>query len=803
MIRNYLITTIRNLTRQKLYSSLNIIGLAIGLAAFTFIFIWINDEKSYDQFHSKKDRIYRIASHVITPSEEFTQAVTSAVMGPELELTFPEVLNSVRFDYNDAIVKRDDVSFLEENILLTDPSFFKVFDFRLLQGDVEKALSEPYQIVLSESMARKYFGKENPLNKTIRLNLYDPEGNGVDYLVTGVIENCPTNVHFTYDMLASFSTYTQLEGVRLDGIYGWSNNGFYTYIEVDENTDVGNLRSKIAGFVDEKVNSQLTDFNLRFEFILQPLKDIYLNSDLRYEFGRTGNAQSLKLFGTIGIFILILAGINYVNLATALASKRATDVGVRKVIGARKSQLIGQYLTESAIIALIAGIFALVIMFLTQEWFYKLTWKPYLSILNLKVILSVLGNSLILGLISGVLPSFVLSKAPSGVSLKGYWKSGSGGVTLRRGLIIFQFSIALILVVGVWVVNSQMDFIESKDLGYNKDNLIYLRVNGNEEVKEHFESFKKEVLGSCNFSSMARSRTSIIGGLSNSWVKTVNNTGEMVESSMYRIRSDEEFISTYEMKLIAGRNFSDLSNKDSAAFIVNEAAVKTLGWDTPESAIGKPFEQYEIQGEVIGVVENFHYNSLAQPIDAVALHKDLSNFSGITVRYRNVDFGNAIDGLEEIWKTHFPNSIFDARYLQHSLEEQYRSEKQFDLLFRSFTMVCLVIACVGLFGLVTFSSQQRLKEISIRKILGSSLTGIVWLLTRDFMKMVVASFLVAFPVAWVLMKDWLDGFVFKVSLNAWVFIGSGLSVLLIALFTSGFQSLRAALANPVKSLRSE
>ncbi len=806
MFKNYLKIALRTLQRGKTYATLNVVGLAIGLTCFGLIAAWCMNELSYDRFHAEHQRIFRIAGKVTTGAETFDQAVTSPPMAAALLQDYPEIENAVRLDMNDCIVRYGDKQFLEDGVLFTDQSFFAIFDHALIKGDMATALRDPNSIVLTESLARKYFpnsgssiGYENPVGKIMTLYLYDPDGNGAPYKVTGVTPDPPQNAHFTFNMLGSFNTY---EAIEPEVRTYWFENSYYTYVLLQESADPAVLERKLPDFAERHMGDKMREYNMFYAYSLQPLADIHLHSHLRYEIQATGSISTVYIFATVGIFILLIACINYMNLATARSLSRAKEVGVKKVLGAVKTQLVRQFLLEAVVVAALGLGLALIFMELLQPFFFNLTGKIITPFFSANLLALLASTTLLVGLLSGLYPALFISAFGPSQVLKGSFKSSAAGVLLRKGLVVLQFAIAIILLAGIGVVKSQMDFIRSKNLGFNQEELLVLDVNGFAEVQNRFAPFKDELLSNHAIRGVTVSRGLIVGGLGNSLVETVDGSGKLVSSSIYRHQVDPDFIDVYKMELLAGRNFTPADTL--GAYIVNEAAVRAFGWGDPQSALGKPFNRGGGTGTVVGVVKDFHFTGLQQTIAPMEIHLTRPNrFSRISVRLETANLATTVGFIEQAWRKHFPAALLQYSFLDERLEQQYLHEKLFGKIFMTFVVLSLAVACLGLFGLAAFAAEQRTKEIGIRKVLGASLAGVVGLLSKDFVKLVLLANVIAWPVAYFTMNKWLQNFAYRIDLGWWVFVLAGGATLLIALLTVSAQAIKAALANPVDSLRYE
>ena len=805
MIRNFFITGIRNLLKNKRYTLLNVLGLSAGFTCFAFIAVWVKDELSYDKFNVNADKIVRVVGKVTTEAETFDHAVTNVPMAKALQEDFPEVKNTVRIDKNDAIVVRyGGKQFFEDKILLTDPSFFDVFSYKLSKGNEKTALNEPYNIILTTSMAKKYFGNEDPLGKSLMILLYDSTRHGALYKITGVIPDPPSNAHFAFNFLASFKTleHAEPESTTEDG---WASNGYYTYILLKDKNDIHKLESELPSFIERHMGAKMKEWKMRYDFTLQPLTSIHLHSSRRYEIEPTGSMQYVFIFSTIGIFILLIAGINYMNLATARSAQRAKEVGVRKVLGAGKTELVLQYLMEAIIVSIISLLVSFAFCQLLQPVMEQLTGKS-LSVFHEKGVLFFLtGIAILLGTGAGLYPAFFLTAYKPVNVLKGSMQSPAGGVWLRKTLVITQFTISVVLIAGILVVNSQLSYIQNKDLGYKKDALLALKVNGNNDVVMNFVAFKNAVLSNPLVSGMTTSNSLLGSGLGNSGATTINGEGKSITTSIYRLKVDQDYVKVHGMRMIAGRNFSENIIVDSSSYIINEAAVRSLGWGNPENAINKPFSMGGDGGKVIGVIKDFHFNTLQHAVEPLVILPRMprNGFSQITMRIDMNKPAAVLKLLEENWKKYFPDYNLEYSIIDKKLQEQYKSEERFGKFFLYFSMLSLLIACLGLFGLTDYATQQRTKEIGIRKVLGASVKGIVTLISKDFLKLVLVASFIAFPLAWWVMNKWLQDFAYRIHIGWWVFIIAGGVALFIALITVSFQAIKAAIANPVKSLRTE
>jgi putative ABC transport system permease protein len=802
MLRNYFTSALRHLIKKKGYTILNAVGLSVGLTCFTLIGLWVLDELSFDRFHEKAERIYRVSGVFSSESDRMQQAVTPTPLRTALISDLPEVEDAVIIDNNDAIVQRGDKQFMEDYLLMTEPSFFNLFSFKLKAGDARTALTEPYSIVLSESMAIKYFGEENPVGQDLTIHLQDPEGRGKAYTVTGVIEDCPTNSHFNYQALVSFKTFEVNNPTDPRG-YDWYNNGYYTYLLLREGSDSDQLQAKLPQVIEKYMGKQNREWKISYEYFLQPLTDIHLHSHIKYEIKETNSLSYVIIFGTIGVIVLLLACINYVNLATAFSSSRFKEVGMRKVMGAFKRQLIGQYLAESWLLAIVSLMFAFVWIELSRPLFESMTGKPIVGLYTIETVGVLLGITSLVGVCSGLYPAIMLSSFKPVSVMKGHLKTGTAGVLLRKSLVVVQYSITILLVVGILITQQQLRFMQNQDLGFNKGGLLMLGVNGSQEVISGYEAFANELKSMTAVDGVARSNTSLAGGLGNSVAVVEDADGKKVNATVYRVRTDFDYLDVYQMKLLAGRFFQRENAADTTrAFVVNETLARTYGYTSPEEIIGKAFRFQGRDGEITGVVKDFNYNSLQYKIDPTVLYLLTGGFSQVAVRLNGSTF-NAREEVARVWKKHFPNTIVDARFADEALNNQYQAEQRFSMIFLVFSIISLAVACLGLFALVSFSVESRTKEIGIRKVLGASIAGIFGMFSREFLSLIVIASFVAIPAGYYFMSRWLEGFAYRVDMSPLVFAVAALLVILIAWLTVSARSIRAATANPVDSLRNE
>ncbi len=801
MLTNYIKQTLRGLQKNKTYFLLNIIGLTAGLVCFVFIALWVADELSYDKFNKNYERIVRLSSITKTETGVIESAVSSAPMASALMNDYAEVENAVRLRLREEIVTHKDQQVLQEGILITDPSLFDVFSYDLLRGNVKTALSEPYSIILTESTAKKYFGNEDPMGQTLEINMFDT-GYGAPYKITGVMADPPRNAHFTFNMLASFKT-AEVANPDLLTIDGWGDASFYTYLLLRKGVDQKAFSQKISQFYGKYIGELFNVWRNIYFYKLQPLADIHLRSNLQYDLSPAGSTTQVYIFSTIGIFILLLAGINYMNLATAHSVNKARQTGIKKVIGAARGQLIAQYLLEAIVIALSAFILSLIICSVLQPLFIQLTGKVISVFASPGLIIFLAGVTILLGILSGIYPAFILSNYKPIVVLKGAFKSGSKGILLRKTLVVAQFIVTILLISGIIIIYLQMSYITNKDLGYNKDPLLFLRVHGNADVVRGYNAFKNELLTSPLISGAAVSN-SLLGSLASGGSETIDDRGNKLQITTARLRVDSAFLNVYGIPLVAGANFErDSSSNSIRPVILNESAVAKIGWKDVRAAVGKPFKMGGQDGRVVAVVKDFHFSPLQELIGPLAMYPRDENFSRITLKTDVAKPAEVAAWVEKTWKKHFPTALLDFDFSDAMVEQQYQAEKRFARIFLCFSVLSLLIACLGLYGLIAYSTAQRTKEIGIRKVLGATAEGIAVMLSKDFLKLVLLAFAIAVPVAWYVMDGWLQDFAYRITISWWMFLAAGFMVVLVALLTVGSRAITAAVANPVKSLRTE
>ena len=805
MLKNYLKIALRNISRNKLYSGLNIVGLAIGLACCILILLYVHDELSYDRFHDNADNIYRVVPTFVTQERTMNLATNAHVFGPMLKDEFPEVLEYVRFTpYGGSprVIEYENLSFSEERVLMADETVFTVFSFDMIKGNPKEALVNPNTIVLTEKMAEKYFGSEDPMGKSLKID------HDALYTVTGVIKNITSASHLRPDFLTSLSTRGLEPPANLaQELLG--NMNYYTYVLLQEGTDYKEMEQKFTEGLHRHIDVILKQLGGTAEIGLQPLTQIYLHSDRELESEQMGDITYVWLFSGIGIFILLLACLNFMNLSTARSANRAKEVSLRKVVGAQKSQLVRQFLGESLILTFISFVLSIIFVLISMPFFRNISGKDILlnSLLNPIILAGFAGLFLIIGLIGGSYPAFFLSAFKPVEVIQGTLKRGAKSSVLRIVLVSFQFAVSIILIIGTFTVNTQLKYVRSKNLGYDKEHVIVMQMR-NTETQQKYEAIKEAIQRNPNVIDVSASTTSPLGTSDFSAHHAVGKPSDEI-IMFWAQMVDENYIDTYKMEMAQGRNFSkDFTSDKEEAIIINEAAVKKLGWQ--DNPINQQIDRFTSMTErkpytVVGVVKDYHFQSLHEEIEPMMLYNTspYGSFSLLSVRVRPENIQETIGFLETTWAQFDTQYPFEYSFVDDQYEDLYRTDVRLGNLFSYFTTLAILIGCLGLFGLTSFTTEQRTKEIGIRKVLGASIQGIIYMLVRDFTKWVFLAVVVAWPIGYLVMNNWLNNFAYRTNMGIWIFVSSALLALVISIVTVSYQSIKAALANPANSIRTE
>ncbi len=789
MIKSYLKIAFRNLARHKAFSTINIAGLSIGMACSIFILLWVRDELKYDRFHVDADRIYRIVCN----ASGFKAAVNPYGMPEVLKAELPQIRDFVRISHiSSELFSLGEKKFVEnDKLFYVDSNFLQFFSFPLMKGDPKTALNRPDALLLTENAAIKYFGTTDVIGKTLRLN------NKVDQVITGVLKPISSNSHLQFDFLIPLS-YVANNWYDIKN-KTWDSFNFYSYLKMGSNFDPSQASlDRMNHQIDLIYKKHIPDF--RVNYFLQPLTSIHLHSNMQIELPGNGNIQYVNIFFVVAIFILVVACINFMNLATARSSRRAKEVGLRKVVGAERYQLIAQFLGESIIITIFAFAIALIFVFLLLPFFNGIAGKQIsFQLFDPGLFLLLLGISIGTGILAGLYPALFLSGFQPVKVLKGKMKSPGGNLLFRNILVVTQFSVSIILLVGTAVVFNQLKFIRERNLGFDKENLLYIETAGDLwDRKEALKTALAENPFTSQFTIIDHIPTNLTSGTANVGWPGKDPKMQIIFPSL---DIDENAIDVLKMQILNGRSFSREFKGDSANFLINETAVKVMGMKTAD-AVGKSINFGENKGQIIGVVKDFNYKPIQNPIEPMVLR--FNRGAGVAmVRTKPGTVDATIRALGKIAQQLNPGYPFIYNFLDQDLANQYKAEQKLGTLFNIFAGLAIFISCLGLYGLSAFIAEQRTKEIGVRKVLGASTFNIVYLLSSNFTKLILIAVVIAVPVSWYATKSWLDGFAYRIELNWITFVLASLAALLIAWMTVSYESMKAAVANPANSLKSE
>ena len=802
MIKNYFKIALRNLKKNKAFSFINILGLAVGLTCFMLISVFVFNELSYDKYPADAKNIYRVILSVTGNGDVAAYPLVDVAVGEGIKNAFPEVKASTRIAPATDFIKYDDKQFKEDKIAFVDSNMLQMFSIPLIEGNIQTALVQPNSIVVSKAFAKKYFGNEEALGKSLSV------GTGGDlYKVTGVINEVPENSHFHFDAFLSLASRHLTRKT-------WSNIGFFTYLLLNKNTDPKKLESKFPQLVAEHVVPEIQhDMGVSlaeakksintFVFSLQPLTDIHLYSHTKYEMEPNGDIQYVYIFSALALFILLLACVNFTNLSTARAVKRAREVGIRKVLGSLKQQLIIQFLTESVLLTFLSMLIAFGLLFLILPYFNQVANRqiPFSFFTSYQSILVMISLVFITGIVAGIYPSFFLSSFNTIKVLKGSSSKGSQKNVLRSSLVVFQFFVSIALIIATIVVYQQLYFMQNKNLGYDKEQVLFLpdaRLLGKNQ-----DAFKQQLSENKNVVAASISRS--VPGLpfmdgTEIYPKNENGNGKEIHANIYHV--DEDYLKTLGIRVVSGRNFSKDFPTDSSAVVINQAMVRELGW-SGENPIGKTIVrsgQHEFK--VIGVVADFNYASAKQQIAPLMMMLG-NNYGGLVIKINTGNVKGFLSDLKKQWADFNPEGPLSYSFLDDNFAKLYASEIRTQQIFTAFAIIAIIIASLGLFGLSAFVTEQRTKEIGIRKVLGASVESVLLLVSKEFLLLVGIAFIISVPVTWWAMHVWLQDFAYRIHIAWWVFVVAGIIAILISALTISFQAIKAAVANPVKSLRSE
>ena len=818
MIRNYLKTALRSIFRNKLTAFINIAGLALAMASALLVYLFVIDEISFDQYHTNADRTYRATRSFLNKEGVSTLHLNTVAppFGPLLKNDFGEIevmARTLQYNLVMAIEENGERSKLanENEVFMTEPELFKIFDIPVVTGNPALALERPFTLMLSEKAAQKYFGSTDIIGKHMK------GGNRLDLEVTGVFKNFPLQSHWHPEFMIAFSTLNDstLYG-RKNLETNWSNNSFSTYLLLEKGADPKKIEARFPEFVDKHYGTYaIANFGAPADFVaskrtsifLQKVTDVHLRSHLDDELEVNGNINNVYMMGVIGLFIILIACFNFINLSTARATKRAKEVGLRKVVGAFRTQLIFQYLSESVLVSIFGLVLALAISFSALGWLNEFTRKALALnfISNWPILLGLMAFAVMVGILAGIYPAFVISSFKPALVLKGQQGSIKGKGGLRRTLVISQFSISIVLIIATGITIQQLNYLNVRDLGFDKDKVITLPFYF--ELADTYDSFYNELTKSSSIKNVSLSSRLPTGRLLDSRGEPKIMKGDSLVGSgvtLKMVAVDYEFFDTYNIKIAAGRNFSkSIPTDDSLAFIINEAAARQMGWKTNEGAINQDFQYGGPTGKLIGIVSDFHFESLHQEIAPMIFFPGQGNYNNISVKIAGNNTQDGIEQLQKVWKEFLPIRPFDYQFISDRYTLLYESEQKQGQLFSIFSGLAIFIACLGLFGLATFNTLQRVKEIGIRKVLGASVPSILALLSKEIVILIAVANVIAWPVAWYFMDLWLGSFAYHIGMNVLLYFLASVVTIVIALATVSTQTVRAARLNPSSTLRYE
>ncbi|WP_178983774.1 ABC transporter permease [Winogradskyella helgolandensis] len=792
MLKNYFKIAFRNLFRHKGFTFLNISGLAIGMSAGFLVLLYVAFEMSYDNMHSKTDSIYRVVADIDTPSEKIETSIAAWAVGPNIEEEFPEILKFTRVSRENFTIVKNGTKFIEEDVIAVDSAFFEIFDFDLVKGDKTQVLKQPNSLVISETIATKYFDANNPIGQNFEIEGFDNPA-----IVTGVMKDIPENSHIQADIIVSMITYTAAPST-LD--VEWGSYDASIYVLTTDGINSKSLESKFPDFLEKRNGDEMRASKMFVTLFLEPFKDVYLKSERGSSV--SGSINNVYIFSIIGVFILLIASINFINLTTARSVERAKEVGIRKVIGAEKNQLAFQFIGESIIVCTIAFFIAVGLAALGLPYFSELAGKTvsagvFVEPIN---ILYLFLLSLIIGVLAGIYPAVVLSSFKPILVLKGSFSTGTKGILLRKSLVVVQFTISIALIIGTIVIYNQMQFMQNQELGFNEEHTIVIRT----ETGSSQETLRTRISQIPGVKGTALASSVPGTGNSAAYSEIENQQGDLQIANLDLYFVNEDYIQLLGMEIVAGRGFSrDFASDSSKAMIINEKALSLLGYTNAEDAIGANYQQWGSRGEVIGVVKDFNFESLQDEISPLTMRLDPTQTNLITIKIEGHNTAQTLVSIENTWQSIMLGDPFEYYFLDELFNNQYQAEEQFEDLFLSFALLAIFISCLGLLGLAAYSTIQRKREIGIRKIVGASVSSIVNLLSKEFIKLVVIAFVISAPLAWYAMHNWLEDFAYKIDIEWWMFVLAGIGALVIAIVTVSFQAIKAATSNPVKSLRTE
>lgn len=809
MLTNYLKIAFRNLMKYKFISFINLFGLTVGLTCCLLIFNYIRHELSYDRYHEEADNIYRVTRIFRNPqtgAQSLHLGTVAPPFGPLLKNDFQEIRQISRLiDYSPLAMRYEEKMFNEQNVFVADEHVFDLFHIDVLQGNPATALTGPFSIMLSEKIAKKYFGDSDPMDKMVKMD------NQFNLKVTGVYKSFPTHTHLHPEVMISFST------LHDTSIYGaenlrtnFGNNSFFTYLLMPPQFDPKKMEARFPEFLDkhlpQRAQSQFKP-SQGTALTLQKLTDIHLLSHLDYEAEENGDIKRIYIFSAIALFILLIACINYMNLSTARSALRAREIGIRKTVGAERSVLISQFLSESLLISWMAMLLAFMLSGALLPWLNKVSGQELSmgNLMDVKTLLLLALVPFVVGICSGLYPALFMSSFEPVKVLKGLFRAGGSTISFRKILVTAQFAISIILIISTAVVFQQLKFMQNKSLGFEKDQIVTLPYN--DQLTPAYLAFRNELISNSNIKDVTRSSRIPTTRLLDAQGTRMNRGDSLapVNVDLKYVAVDHEFLTTFGVNVVAGRDFSKEFTTDTSTYLINEAAVQALGFHKNEDVIGKDIQYGSRMGKIMGVINDFHFESMHQKIVPLILlmPRRENSYGRISVKIAGNSITPVLAHIEKTWNQFLPSIPYEYNFLDENFAQLYQSEQRQGTLFTTFSIIAIFIACLGLLGLSAFAITQRIKEIGIRKVLGASTASIVSILSRDFMKLVAIASVIAFPLAWYAMYKWLADFAYRITVPWWIFIFAGGLAAAVALFTISFQAIKAAWANPVKSLRSE
>jgi len=790
MFKNLLKTTVRYIRKHAGYSLLNVLGLTLGITSALFLIIYVSDELSYDRYHEKADRIYRVSSKITETDDQFTWIVAQIPFGPQAAQDYPEIESFTRFiNMPRALYKYEDKEYNEENFYYADSTVFDIFTFKVLSGEVKSAVKDPKKIVLTKTAAARYFGKSDPIGKTLT------EGTNA-YEVTGVIEDVPSNSHFRFDAITARNNLPKQIG-------NWGNFGVFTYLLLPQNLDVKAFETKIQGMYDAYMKQIFGPINIKIEYILEPIKRIHLYSTNANEPEPTGSITYVYIFGVVAIFLILIAAMNYMNLATARSTRRAREVGLRKVVGSRRSALVMQFLGESVALTLISLIISIILMIVLLPKFNLLAGKSFSPeiLYSPVVLISLLGIVLITGIFGGSYPALFLSRFSPVTVLKGEITQGSAGSLFRKILVVIQFSISVAMIVCTLVVFRQLNYLKNKDQGFDQKNVVSLQLNDREMIRKY--PLLKQLLLDNEDIKYVTSTNTPMGEGSGKLVFNVETDQGMSQRGINFTVVDHDFVETLGIRIAQGRDFQkDMPSDTLNGVLVNETFVKRMGWSDP---IGKKIEagdENTLRARVVGVIADYHQTGMYNEIESLLLeYREFNNILYIKLSGNNTE--QTISYIESKWKEVFPDQPFAYTYLSERFNRQFEADEKRGLIFTMFTILAILIACLGLFGLASYMVEQRTREVGIRKVFGASEGVVIRLISREFLVLVTISIIIAVPTAYLVMSNWLENYVYRTSVGVPLLLLAAGLTLVITFITVGYKAYQASVMNPANAIRTE